>query len=644
MEKKHQKLLSQFQCDYNRTAEETFAQTLAEDEKARLFFINENQAFTDGRNIVVDPAMDELFADRAALDDTEAFLGWPKVVLADPWNALRIITRAQTIHEGLHLLYTDFPGRQASDPTCDTRNKKLVMATVSNLIEDAYIEAVGCTVFDNMEFYLKFGRVSRLFARHPSEGTVDRRFGKLLQAEKGEQPRQPPEQAPRGKETAPERTNAEMLIDFLNHMVTFLLYPMVRQSPPPSDIAGYTEQAKPLLLAGSAAPSPKERYEYASRVFSLIARLIPPDSEELPLESVAALLGGTKTHSGGGTLGETRREGRTQTVETRLFTDLDGRERENAPKVEALTAAVSSFAKDRKAAMELVSYGGSFTAFKGKEYDCAVIHKDIKINESRPKIDLNLRMAYQNIYDRYRINIRSYNSRFAQLLQAQVSQREEKQVYGAGISSKRLADPKKRYWYRNVIGRDVPDLAVLLLVDGSGSMCGPRRKAAMHSAVILHEVLKAQSIPHAVAEHRGRWEEPEIDVNILVGFDGREEEKLNLMQIDAYGDNRDGLALFWAERYMAANTRNDYRLILVLSDGLPAHGADDYYPPVSTKDTANAVRKITRRGTDIIGIALDDENCFDCYEQLSEIYPNLVGCNDLNRLTGQLLGVIAKLL
>ena len=43
-------------------------------------------------------------------------------------------------------------------------------------------------------------------------------------------------------------------------------------------------------------------------------------------------------------------------------------------------------------------------------------------------------------------------------------------------------------------------------------------------------------------------------------------------------------------------------------------------------------------------ISLDDENCFDCYEQLSEIYPNLVGCNDLNRLTGQILGVVAKLL
>ena len=640
MEKEYQELLTKFQCDYNRIAEETFSQTLAENERVRLFFINENQAFTDGRNIVVDPAEDELFTDREALDNTGNFLGWPKVVLADPWNALRIITRAQTIHECLHLLYTDFPGRQATDPKCDTRNKKIIMGMISNIIEDSYIEAVGCSDFDNMEFYLKFGRVSRLFASHPSEGTVNRKFGKMIEAEKEEIAAKAREKG----EEPPARTAGEQLIDFLNHMVTFLLYPMVRDEAPEDDISDYVEKAKPIFLAGSTAASPKERYEYSSKAFDLIAHLIPPDTEELSIEPIALRLGGSKTHGGGSTIGEETHEGRSREVMTRLFTDKEGNERKNTPNIEKLMQAVQSFAKDKKASGEILSYEGCFQTFKGNDYDCAVIHKDIKINESRPKINLNLRMAYQNIYNRYKINIRSYNSHFAQIVKAQVSEREEMFQYGSGINSKRLGDIKKRYWYRNAQGEDVPDMAVLLLIDGSGSMYGARRKAAMYSAVILHEVLKAQNITHAIVEHRARGEDPEIDVNILFGFDGRDEEKLNLMQIDAYGDNRDGLALFWAERYMDRNTQNDYRLIIVLSDGAPAHDADDYYPPVSTKDTANAVRKITKRGTDIIGISLDDPDEFDCYDRLSEIYPNLVGCNDLNKLTGQLLGIIAKIL
>jgi nitric oxide reductase activation protein len=225
-----------------------------------------------------------------------------------------------------------------------------------------------------------------------------------------------------------------------------------------------------------------------------------------------------------------------------------------------------------------------------------------------------------------------------------VTRREEKYQYGSGITSSRLGDPKKRYWYRNIQGEGVPDMAVMLLIDGSGSMRGDRQKAAMHSAVILHEVLKKQGIPHTIVEHRAGGGKPEIDINILVSFQGRDEEKMNLMRLDAYGDNRDGLALFWAERYMAENTSNDHRVIIVLSDGLPAHAADGYYPPVSTKDTANAVKKITKRGTDIIGISLDRADEFDTYDRLSQIYPNLVACNDLSRLTGQLLGIIAKLL
>ena len=119
-----EQLLKDFQCDYNRSLEENFAQTLSENEEARLFFINENQAFTDGRNIIVDPASDELYADIEALMDTEKYLKWNPCVSKDAWMALRMITRAQTIHECLHLLYTTFPPEASRDPRCDTRNKR----------------------------------------------------------------------------------------------------------------------------------------------------------------------------------------------------------------------------------------------------------------------------------------------------------------------------------------------------------------------------------------------------------------------------------------------------------------------------------------------------------------------------------------
>ena len=82
----------------------------------------------------------------------------------------------------------------------------------------------------------------------------------------------------------------------------------------------------------------------------------------------------------------------------------------------------------------------------------------------------------------------------------------------------------------------------------------------------------------------------------------------------------------------------------LLADGVPSHCYDDYYPPVSSKDTANAAIKINKRGTDIIAVALDDGNHEgdSCYDELRAIYPSVVACTDLKRLTGQLLGIISK--
>ncbi len=618
-----QKLLRQFQCNYNRELEESFAQTFSENEAVRLFFINENEAFTDGRNIVVDPASDNLYYDTKALVNTEIWLGWSETVSVDPWCALRIITRAQTIHECLHILYTDFPCGAATDPCCDTKNKKKTMAMISNIIEDAYIEAVGCTVYDNLELYLLFGRVSRLFITHPSLGTVYRAFDISAKKEEAEVP---------------------PLISYLNYVVDFLLYPMVRQGVPEAAVASYVEQTKELLLQGCKMPSPDERYKTCQDIFKIILPLIPPDEVLLNTDTVSVLVGGSKTHSAvSGTMGAERRKGKAQSVSTRLFTDSEGSPRNIPSHNGQLAAAASEFAAQKQAALELITAQGFTLSFHGKDFDCAVMHKDVQIIENHPRINLNLQKAYQNIYNRYRINIDSYNGRFLHLLKAQVSVRDEKQLFGAGISSRQLGDVKRRYWYKNSYGIDVPDLAVLLLIDGSGSMHGERRSAAIISSVILHEVLQKQGIAHAVVEHRAEFEEPKIDVNILVDFSGRKEEKLNLMQIDAYGDNRDALALFWAERYINQKTTSQDKLVIVLSDGVPAHDYDEYYPPVSIKDTANAVAKIQQRGTQIVAVALDNgDPSASCYEMLREIYPSLIDCTDLKRLTGQLLTLVSR--
>lgn len=627
-------VLKKFQCEHIRMIEEIFAQTLSEKDDIRLFFINENQAFTDGRNIVVDPAIFELYADENALIKTARYLYLDTNNFSTPWNALGIITRALNIHECLHLLYTDFPCHCVNDPICDTKNKIKVMAKISNIIEDSYIEAVGCSVFDNMEFYLKFMRVSQSFLSEKKE-TVVLNLKDMLS--KNEDIFTPKEKK--------ERTDADRIKDYLACMCTFLLYPWEWDDTCNEDIAEYVKQTKQYYLDGSVADSPDERYEYCQRIFEVIKDIIPDDEIELDFSELSKRLGDEKTHSGeNGVSGEFTSKGKKQGVKYRLFTEINGSLRKNRIQDDIVVGVLKELNTNSKAVGNIEEYEGIYLVISYNETGASAVHKGITIHENHPKINRNMRKAYQNIYTKYGINIRSYNGKFNQLMKAHVTTIEEGFKYGNGISSKRLGDPHKRCWYRKQEGIDVPDMAIMLLIDGSGSMRGPRIKNAMESAVILHEVLKHQNIEHAIVEHRAGFEEPEIDINILVDFNSREDEKLNIMQLRAYGDNRDGLALYWAEKYIAKKTQSDYKLIIVLSDGVPAHDADNYYPPVSVKDTANAVSKIKKRGTDIVGISLDDEDSFECYNMLSEIYPNLIACNDLTRLTAQLIGIIAKLL
>ena len=175
-------ILDKFQCERNRCAEEAFARTFSESDDTRLFFINEDKAYTDGRNVIVDPAFHDIYKDEECIKKTEEFLCWPGLISATPWNALKMVTRGLSLHECLHILYTNFPGNEHKDPDFvdneekTHKNEKKTIANISNIIEDAYIEAVGASVYDNIEIYLMFNRVASVLSTKDVESTASEKF------------------------------------------------------------------------------------------------------------------------------------------------------------------------------------------------------------------------------------------------------------------------------------------------------------------------------------------------------------------------------------------------------------------------------------------------------------------------------------
>ncbi len=175
-------ILRKFQCERNRLAEESFARTFSETQETKLFFINEDAAYTDGKNIIVDPAIMDIYKDEECLKKTEDAMGLPNLIKDSPWNALKMVTRGLTLHECLHLIYTDFPGRMWNDSELDSNNKRKVAADISNIIEDAYIEAVAASIYDNIALYLMFNRYAFSFANARGEGRLCGKFSFLSQA------------------------------------------------------------------------------------------------------------------------------------------------------------------------------------------------------------------------------------------------------------------------------------------------------------------------------------------------------------------------------------------------------------------------------------------------------------------------------
>lgn len=615
------RLLRLFQSEANRRTEEEFARIFTENDSVRVAFINENRAFTDGRNIVVDPAEDKLFSDEKAIEETTKFLHLPPKSCTS-WDALKLSARSQNIHECLHIIYTAFPNPALQDKRCTDKVRLMTLCDIGNILEDAYIEAVGAEVYDNAELFLKWGRVSRIFVSNPSEGTTRQRF----------------------REAGADMNSAARLIYILNYMATELLYPFIQLATPSEQIAEYINRIRPLYLAGSAAASPMERYDHSCQIFDILEELIPKSEEELDRTYLKSILSGGETHSPFRcSPKEFVSTGRIQTITRRLFTDLSGNPANFTVNLKNYTAFIEEAQTQYDIVISEENYNGVIIFIDGSELGAAAMHNGIKIIENHPKPDSNMAKAYFNLLKKNQTAINTCCSRLDRLLKAEREYMETKQLFGSGISSKDLGDVKKRYWFRKHTEQDIPDMAVLFMIDGSGSMLGERRGAAMTSCVILHEVLSRNNIEHAIVEHRAIYDKPEVEHNVLVDFQGRASEKYNILSISADEGTREGLSLLWGERYLAQKSTAEKKLMVVISDGLPAHASDGilYYPPVSTMDTHNAAEKIIRRGTKIIAVALSSTE-YDCYDALKAIYPQVIDCSDLTHLTGQLFRIISR--
>lgn len=655
METKDQILLEKFQ-KYSQEIEENFAQMLSLNPGLHLKFENQNQAFTDGQNITVDPSFMEIFTNENIRKEAINILNWPSDIIKTKEETIYVVEHAQLIHECLHQLYTEFPLPAYSDPLAYNSNRLKALATIANIIEDAYIEAVGATKYNNIKFFLQFFRTCISIVNN----------------------RNSLNQIP------PSADKTKLLDEYINYFISYMLYPMDIISTPSPEIQEYIQKTKPLFMMATMTGEPKTRYTYVQKIFKIIEPIIPEDHEErVDQNQFNDKMPGSDTHNSNKT-SHSPKDAQSQTPDSQLFPQPEEENAQNnSPKLKDPTEEYlgddlfdnlpsesnnppQSFKELMKQEMEKEEINGFMQSLKdiaqkqtqakteekesektqcvrigSNEFKEFTAHKNIIIEENHPKPDKSLRQEYNALYNEFKSNIDYYNGCFLQMLQTNRTVKENGYQYGLGISTKRLGDTKKRHWYRNVNEQDVPDLAVLILIDGSGSMSGEKRRNATKAALILHEVLEKQGINHSIVEHRAHGGKNTMESNILIDFNGKPDQKYNILKIHATNVNRDGLSLLWAERYISKQS-NDNKLIIVISDGQPYH--NEYSGKVAREDTHEIVKKIEKHNIGVIAIALEENESNVCYEDLKTIYPNLINCPEPKKLTRKLLEIIKKVI
>jgi cobalamin biosynthesis protein CobT len=207
-------------------------------------------------------------------------------------------------------------------------------------------------------------------------------------------------------------------------------------------------------------------------------------------------------------------------------------------------------------------------------------------------------------------------------------------LMGRRLDAHALSRNDGRVFYKNALPNEIPELAVALLNDESGSMCScDRATYARAASIILYDFCRALEIPVMVYGHSANTG---VDLYSYAEFDAIDSDDCcRLMDISARNSNRDGAALrFVADRL--SKRPEDVKILILISDGQPA--APGYSGTAAEEDLRGVKHEYSRKGILFIAAAIGDDK-----ENIERIYGDgFLDIADLNKLPAALTNVIKR--
>lgn len=160
---------------------------------------------------------------------------------------------------------------------------------------------------------------------------------------------------------------------------------------------------------------------------------------------------------------------------------------------------------------------------------------------------------------------------------------------------------------------DIPDLAIMVLVDTSGSMQGRGILGAQKTAYMVYDFCIGMNIPVSIYGHT-----EEMGSNVYMdsyaefdSVDGR--DRYRIAKMGASYCNRDGYAIRFASQHLAKRPEK-MKILMIISDGKP--NGKGYHGEAAALDVRKAVEEAKKQGiTEVITAGIGDRR-----DEIREVY------------------------
>ena len=241
-----------------------------------------------------------------------------------------------------------------------------------------------------------------------------------------------------------------------------------------------------------------------------------------------------------------------------------------------------------------------------KDIDFGDIHKNVDIVIHRQK---ELSGSEPELYDKAMTELKPISKMLQKSVMNVIKQRQRGATERGLLMGSRIdhtayfRNDGKIFTKRNRQNDEI-SLAVGVLVDMSGSMCGERIRTAQAMTLVVYDFCRSMDIPVMIYGHDTTYGNT-VNLYSFAEFDSIDgKDKYRLMNIHDGGSNRDGCAVrFVAEKLYRRSEQS--KLFIVVSDGQPADNG--YYGTAAEIDLQNIRKEYVNKGVTFLAAAIGDD-------------------------------------